>query len=109
MPSRSVRRKLHKRLARLETRATDAFNVRTASDLLIGWRAEARRRARDLGAPAVWALADSPSVRAIARRVDPSGELLSELRRVCAEAIAEETGSHLVGGSRPAADRRRRP
>jgi hypothetical protein len=107
MPSRSVRRKQHKRVARFEKPRSDLALPQTATELLLGWRAEARRRAARLGAPAVWALAASSSVQAIAGKVDPSGELLSELRRVCAEAVAEVAGYHLVGGSRPLADRRR--
>jgi hypothetical protein len=96
-----------KQLARFEKLPANALRSRAAARLLLAWRKEARRRARWLGEPAVWALADSPAVRAKARAADPSGELLSELRRVCAEAIAEVAGSHLVRGSRPLADRRR--
>jgi hypothetical protein len=108
MPSRSVRRKQHKRVARFEKPGSDLARSQTATELLLEWRAEARRRAASLGALAVWALAASPSVRAIAGKVDPSGELLSELRRVCAEAVSEAAGRHLLGGSRPVADRSRR-
>jgi hypothetical protein len=108
MPSRSVRRKQHKRLARFETVSGDAERLRRAAQLLQAWRVEARQRAEYLGAPAVWALAANPAVQARAQRADPGGELLSELRRVCAEAVAETAGRHLVRGSRPVADRRRR-
>jgi hypothetical protein len=93
MPSRSVRRKQHKRLARFETLSSDAERLRRATQLLLAWRTEARQRAEYLGAPAVWALADSPAVQARARRVDPGGELLSELRSVCANAVAEAAGA----------------
>jgi hypothetical protein len=40
-------------------------------------------------------------VQALAARLDRSGELLSELRRVCVEAVAKAAGRHLVRGSRP--------
>ena len=69
------------------------------------WRAEAAWRARDLGAPAVWALA--AEVGAEAEALDPSGELASDLARVCAEAIAGVARGHLVRGSRSLADQAR--
>ena len=69
------------------------------------WRKEARRRANDLGAPAVWALGRSR--RPLALALDPTGELADDLARVCAEAVARAAGPHLVGGSRPLADRSR--
>ena len=53
MPSRSVRRKQHKRVARFEKPANDLARSLTATELLLAWRAEARRRAASLGAPAV--------------------------------------------------------
>jgi hypothetical protein len=99
MPSRSVRRKKHKE---------EALHKRTAVRLLITLRAQARERANRLDAPAVWELLDSILIQAMARRVDPSGELLSEMQRVCAEAIAEAVGHHLVRGSQPLAERHRR-
>jgi hypothetical protein len=108
MPTHSKRRNRRKRLGRLWQRWNDGVAMPKATELLLNWRIEARRRARDLGALAVWALADDPNVQALANEVDPSGELLSDLHRVCAEAIAEEAGRHLLGGSRPLADRRRR-
>jgi hypothetical protein len=107
MPACSARRKQHKRLGRLQQRWSDGAAKPTATELLQKWQSEARR-ARDLGAPAVWDLTRYPSVLATAHAVDPSGELLSELHRVCAEAVAEVAGRHLLGGSRPLADRRRR-
>jgi hypothetical protein len=94
-------------LAQFETISDESERLRKAAQLLQAWRADARRRAEQLGAPAVWELADSPTVQGVARRLDPTGELLSELRRVCAEAIAEAAGRHLTSG-RPVADRRRR-
>ena len=77
--------------------------------MLLIWREEAQRRAARLDEPAVWALAESPAVQALAARLDPSGKLLQELRQVCAEAVAEAAGRHLVRGSRPLADRKRGP
>ena len=53
-------------------------------------------------------MADSAAIRSAAACLDSSGELLAELRRVCAEAIAEAAGRHWVRGSRPLADRLRR-
>ena len=60
-----------------------------------------------MGAPAVWALADNAAVQALARRVDPSGELLSDLRRVCAEVVAEAEGHYLKTGKPVLAERPR--
>jgi hypothetical protein len=107
MPTRSARRKQNKRQARLKLLSTAEGRQRRAAQLLLGWQAAARRRARDLGAPAAWTLTRYPAVLAAARQLDPSGELLAELHRVCAEAVAEFAGRHLLGGSRPLADRRR--
>jgi hypothetical protein len=107
MPSRSVRRRQHKQ----QTRAGNLKGwqrSRSAARLLELWRTEARRRAADLGAPAVWALAESAAVVALADRVDPSGELLIDLRRVCAEAVAEVTNPALAGKGIPVAGRKRR-
>ena len=106
MPSRSVRRRHHKRLARL--RALEARERDPEASLrLLDWRREAYRRSRDLGAPAVWGLAHDPGVRAVAAALDPGGELQADLDRVCAEAVASEAGRSLVRGSRPLADRGR--
>ena len=107
MASRSVRRRQHKRLEAFN-HLSAAGRSRTATRVLIGWRAEARRRAGNLGAPAAWALADAPQIKAVARQLDPAGELHAELRRACAEAVAEVAGRHLALGGRPAIDRRRR-
>jgi hypothetical protein len=96
---------MNKRLARIERMSDKTVHARSAADLLMIWRAEARRRAAHLGAPAVWALADGAAVQALARRVDPSGELLADLRRVCAEAVTEATGHDLESG-KPVVDRR---
>jgi hypothetical protein len=109
MPSRSVRRRRNKALAAVGKLPTHSLCDKEATRLLLAWRQEARRRAGRLGAPAAWALADSPAVQALAARLDRSGELLAELRRACAEAVAAAAGRHLVRGSRPRADRKRRP
>ena len=53
MPSRSARRNQHKRLARLQELTTVESRKQRATHLLIGWRAEARRRADSLGVAAV--------------------------------------------------------
>ncbi len=106
MPSRTARRARHKRLARLDAAPLDR-KAREATRWLLLWRDEARHRARWLGAPAVWALAHDPEIRQLAQHLDPNGGLLSELERVCAEAIADIAGRHLVRPSRPLADRRR--
>ena len=90
MPSHSAERKRRQRLVRLQKLSTAEERKRRAAQLLMSWQTEARRRARFLGAPAVWDLANHPSVQAAARQLDPSGELLSELHRVCAEAVANE-------------------
>jgi hypothetical protein len=108
MPSRSVRRRQNKRLKQFQELAETGRASRAGRRLLIGWRIEARYRAEHLGAPAAWALASDPHIRLVARTLDPSGELEAELRRVCAEAVAEAAGRHLVSGSRPLADRGRR-
>ncbi|HEX6985929.1 MAG TPA: hypothetical protein VF170_11160 [Planctomycetaceae bacterium] len=107
MASRGVRRRHHRRLEALR-RFSEAGRSRAATRMLIGWCVEARRRAASLGAPAVWALADAPHVKAAARRVDPGGELYAELRRACAEAVADVAGRHLASGGRRATERRRR-
>jgi len=106
MPSRTVRRARRKRLARIDAAPLNR-KAREAAQTLIRWRIEARQRARSLGAPAVWALAGDPEIQAVAQRLDPEGGLQSDLNRVCAEAVAEIAGRHLVRASRPLADRRR--
>lgn len=107
MRTRSARRAHHKRLVRIALdRPGD--RSRQAAGILVQWRAEARRRARSLDAPAVWALAGSFDIQEVARHLDPTGALQADLDRVCAEAVAEVAGRHLVRGSRPLADRSRR-
>ena len=106
MPIRSTRRRQHKRLARLQLLNPSTRDIESAHRLL-GWRREANRRAGALDAPAVWALANDPHIRAAAAALDPNGELQADLNRVCAEAVAREAGGSLVRGSRPLADRSR--
>ncbi len=107
MSSRTVRRSRHKRLARLDSEPPEKRS-QEATRFLVQWRAEARRRAQSLGAPAVWALAQDPDIQEASRRLDPTGVFQADLNRVCAEAVAELAGRHLVRGSCPLADRSRR-
>ncbi len=104
MPSRSVRRRHIKRLARFEE-LTPPQRDAEAARRLIDWHNEARRRARDWGGLLVWDLAGDPRIRATIALLDPSGELQADLGRACAEAVASEAGGCLVQGSRPLADR----
>ena len=104
MPSRSVRRRRHKAVARLCHLSPPRRDSESARRL-IDWRREADRRTRDGGAPPVWDLARDPTVRATAEALDPGGELQADLDRICAEAVAREAGGCLVKGSRPLADR----
>ena len=106
MSSRTARRCRHKRLARIAAQRPDK-RARDAARTLVQWQVEARRRARSLGAPGVWDLARAPQIREVAHGLDPTGELQSDLDRVCAEEVAAVAGRHLVGASRPLADRRR--
>jgi deoxyribodipyrimidine photolyase len=95
MPSRSVRRRKHKQLRRI--RALDEQQRQAlAQQLLSKWRDEARRRAKLLHAPAVWPLTTDPHIGAIIRELDQTGNLLADLRRICAEAIAEVANSRVV-------------
>ncbi len=108
MSTRSTRRRNHKRLAAIRNLTTATELSAEATRMLLAWREEARRRADFLNAPAVWALVANENVREVVARLDPSGELMAELRRICAEAVAQAAGVHLVRGSTPVADRRRR-
>jgi hypothetical protein len=105
--SRTVRRARHKWVARIEAQPQDK-TAKEAAGILVQWWAEARRRARSLGAPAVWTLARDPDIHQVAQKLDPTGGLRADLNWICAEAVAEVAGRHLVGGSRPLADRSRR-
>jgi hypothetical protein len=104
MSSRTHRRRQNLQLQRVLSLSPEHRQAEGAR-LLTQWRVEADRRADDLGAPQVWDLLFSK--RDIAWELDFSGELAAELSRVCAEAIGRVLGRHLVGGSRPLADRSR--
>jgi len=108
MPSRSVRRRQHKRLEYLEN-LPKARRAGAAADLLVGWESKAHRLARKLTTTPVWDLTRDPEIQAKIRAVDPAAELELEadLDRVCVEAVASAAGRHLTGGSRPLADRAR--
>lgn len=106
MRTRNARRRQVRRLYRIRA-LLPAEQQFEAIRLLLAWRREAQLRARRLGAPAVWALANDPSIRSVAATLDPSGDLQADLNRICAEAIAAEVGRSLVRGSRPLADRGR--
>ena len=88
MPSRTVRRARRRSLARIDAVPPDR-KAREAARRLVQWRIEARRRARSLGAPAVWAMARDPDIQQLTKRLDPTGGLQVDLDRVCAEAVAE--------------------
>ena len=106
MPSRAVTRRFDRRFSRFAA-MSPLRKKAEARFQLIGWRREAYHRARFLPAPQVWALAHDPRRRAIALVLDPSGDLLADLERTCAEAVASQAGRHLVQASRPMADRGR--
>ena len=99
MSSRGVRRRKHKQLRYLLT-LHDRQRLAVANQLLTNWQAEARRRAKWLGAPAAWDLTTDPHIQAVIRELDPTGDLLADLRRVCAEAIAEVVDRRMIQ-SRP--------
>jgi hypothetical protein len=101
MPSRTVRQRQNRRLGRLAGRAAAELRAEAAWQLP-RWRAEAHRRADDLGAPAVWALWKDN--RRVALALDPGGELAEALRGICIDAVAR-AARIATGGSRPAADR----
>jgi hypothetical protein len=107
MPSRTARRSQHKRLRRIDAKPTDK-RAREAARILVAWQEEARERAGSLGAPAAWALAHNCTIQQVAQHLDPTGGMQADLNRVCAEAVAEVAGRHLVRGSCPLADRSRR-
>ena len=104
MPSRSVRRRQHKRIVQLRELSEGQRRV-IATWHLKRWRIEANRRANDLGEPAVWALEAGERPKALA--LDPTGELAEELSRVCAEAVSRASGDDLIGGSKRRADQAR--
>lgn len=109
MPSRTARRRLHKRLARLKETPASEYS-RVASTWTKSWRIEVRRRAQDLGAPAAWALLEEPQVVEVVKLLDPEGKLgvLEDLQRIVVEAIAEVSDKHLGRLSKPVGVRIRR-
>jgi hypothetical protein len=104
MVSRTVYRRLQRSVRRISRRAPSRL-VAEEVRFLQECRAKARRRADDLGAPAVWDVAKDARPKALA--LDPTGELMAEVNRLCADEVAAVAGPHLVRGSRPAADRAR--
>jgi hypothetical protein len=100
MSSRTVRRSRHKRLARMQALPPDE-QIQEKAWLLVQLRAKVRRRARSLKEPTVWAFALDAEIQEMLKRLDPTGLLQEDLNRVCAQAIAEVVGRHLVRGSRP--------
>jgi hypothetical protein len=95
MSSRTVRRSRHKRLARIQALTPDK-QTKEKAWLLVQLKVEVRRRAPLLKEPSVWALARDPDIQEMLKRLDPTGLLQEDLNRVCAEAIAEVAGQHLV-------------
>jgi hypothetical protein len=108
MPSRSVCRRLHKRLRRLRDLPAPERDAECTRRLL-QWRQEVYRCAGSLSAPTVWALANDPRLQEVARALDPSGELQADLNRVCVEAVASLAGNGPVRWTQaepvPASDR----
>lgn len=105
MSSRSTRRRRHKRHARVTSLPVEASRAEAAR-LLAAWQSQARSRAGRLSAATAWSLA-GPAVEARALALDATGELLAELHRLIAEAIAEAAAQPLVSVSKPAAERSR--
>jgi hypothetical protein len=93
MPSRSTKRR-RRRAQSVYYDWTDDQIKALAAARLEEWRAEAVRRAKRLGEPAVWNL--QKQFQQVADDIDSSGELREDLNRVCAEAVASIAGRHLV-------------
>src|SRR5699024_5482196 len=74
VPARSVQRRRHKSLARLQNLSASE-RLTEAARRLVGWRREARSRAASLDAPPVWELAGTAHTRAVAAALDPAGGL----------------------------------
>ena len=106
MPSRTVARRLDRRLTRFQGLTPERKRIE-ANRQFSRWKQEAFHRAKYLSAPRVWALYDDPCRRALAQVLDPTGALLADLEWICARAVAGQAGRHLVQGSRPLADRGR--
>ena len=97
LPSKSTRRRFHKRLRALAM-LPEARRTEEANRLLAGWSVEVRRRARYLSAPAAWAFVHDPMIQAAAQLADPSGELYSDLCRIRAAAVARAAARPLLHG-----------
>ena len=106
MPSRSVRRRKHKEVQRLRELPKQQ-KPGVAAMVLASWQIEARRRSRFLHTAPVWALAADPHVQAVAAALDSTGELHSDLNRLCADTIAQNAAQQLISTPRPASDRPR--
>lgn len=100
MASRGVRRRKHKQIARLLT-LPESQRLARANQLLTNWQREARRRAGRLGAARAWQLTTDLHIRATIRELDPTGELLADMRRVCTEAIGEVVDRRMVCSCQP--------
>ena len=106
MPSRSVRRRKHKELERLQE-LPKQHKPRVAALVLASWQIEARRRGRFLHTPPVWSLAADTHTQAVAAALDPTGELQRDLNRVCADTVAQNAAQQLISTPRPTSDRPR--
>ncbi|MDY0168393.1 MAG: hypothetical protein RBS80_17725 [Thermoguttaceae bacterium] len=106
MPSRSVRRRKHKEVQRLQE-LPKQHKPHVAALVLAGWQIEARRRGRFLHTLPVWALAADPHTQAVAAALDATGELQRDLNRVCADTVAQNASSQLLATPRPTGDRPR--
>lgn len=106
MSSRSARRRKHKQLQRL-AELPDGQKPQVAALVLAGWQIEARRRARSLSTPTVWGLALDSHTQAITEILDSTGELKTDLHRVCAETVSEAAGQRLLLLGRPSVERPR--
>jgi hypothetical protein len=106
MSQRSTRRRRHKKLSRSTGRLRTERLRREAARLLAELKAEARHRAPHLTAPAAWSLV-TPTLKAEAQTLDPTGDLLAELHRLIAEAVARAADEPLVAVGKPAAERKR--
>ena len=100
MASRSIRRREHKKLRHMLT-VQARHRLAVANQLLIDLQAEARRRANWLGSPPAWRLTTDPHIQTAIRELDPTGNLLADLQRVCAEAIAEVVDRRMIDSCRP--------
>ena len=106
MPSRSVRRRRHKEVQRLQE-LPKQHKPHVAALVLAGWQTEARRRGRFLHTRPVWSLAADTHIQAVAAALDPTGELQRDLNRLCADTVAQNAAQQLISTLRPTSDRPR--